>query len=142
MKRLFALFAALVVIAGMSGSAEAAQRWDKRNRKPLDGGARIQYSDETRRLAATCRSDRSQANVNALKKQVGIDYDRYVSEQLAKLKNEKNDKKTNDKRRRIEALKRNRTRRIEQIVKRMLDPQGPDGGDRDGQKKKKRPPRD
>ena len=105
------------------GDGSPSDRRDKRDRRPPDG-MRPQFSEETRRLVGVCRRDPSEANRAALKKQIGIDYDRFLEEQRAKLKKGKRDRKSQEAARRLEAMKRDRDKRIEAIMKRMLDPQG------------------
>ena len=73
-----------------------------------------------------CRRDPSEANRAALKKQIGIDYDRFLEEQRAKLKKGTRDRRSQEARR-LDAMKRDRDKRIEAIMKRMLDPQGGQG---------------
>ena len=87
------------------------------------GGARPEFSEETRKLAAACRRDPSKENRAALKKQIGVDYDRFLKEQRDKLKKGHGGRKSQDSRR-LDAMKRDRDKRIEAIMKRMLDPQG------------------
>ena len=115
----------LVAAIFVSVAAEAAPRRDKRDHRPPDG-LRPQISEETRKLAAACRRDPSEENRAALKKQIGIDYDRFLEEQRAKLKKGKGGRKSPESRR-LDAMKRDRDKRIEAIMKRMLDPQGGQG---------------
>ena len=86
------------------------------------GGMRPEFSEETRRLAAVCRRDPSEENRAALKKQIGVDYDRFLKEQRAKLK--KGRDRRSQESRRLEAMSRDRDKYIERIMERMLDPQG------------------
>ena len=89
-------------------------------------GDRPQFSEETRKLAAACRRDPSKENRAALKKQIGVDYDRFLEEQRAKLKKGKGGRKSQESRR-LDAMKHDRAKRIEAIMERMLDPQGGQG---------------
>jgi len=101
--------------------AERGGQNDRRN----SGEMRPEFSEETRRLAAVCRRDPSKENRAALKKQIGIDYDRFLKEQRAKLKKGRGGK--NQESRRLDAMKRDRDKYIERIMDRMLDPQGGQG---------------
>ena len=120
----------LVAAIFVSVAAEAAPRRDKRDHRPPDG-LRPQISEETRKLAAACRRDPSEENRAALKRQIGIDYDRFLEDMRAKIKGGKHDRKSQEARRRLEALTRDRDKRIEEIMRRMLDPQDRPG-DRPG----------
>ena len=113
----------LIAMIFVSVAAEAAPHRDKRDRRPPDG-LRPQISEETRKLAAACRRDPSEENRDALRKQIGIDYDRFLEEQRAKLKKGKRDRKSQEMSRRLDAMKRDRDKYIERIMERMLDPQG------------------
>ena len=90
------------------------------------GGARPEFSEETRKLAAACRRDPSKENRAALKKQIGVDYDRFLKEQRDKLKKGHGGRKSQDSRR-LDAMKRDRDKRIEAIMDRMLDSQARPG---------------
>ena len=50
-----------------------------------------------------------------------------MEEQRAKLKKGTRDRRSQEARRRLDAMKRDRDKRIEAIMKRMLDPQGGQG---------------
>ena len=116
-KRIFTL-TALAVAVVITVTVEAAPRRGKR-----DEGARPQISEEARKLAAVCRRDPSEANRDALKRQIGADYDRFLEQLRAKLKSGKHDRKSQEARRRLEAMTRDRDKRVEQIMRRMLEPQ-------------------
>ena len=119
-------------------AAEAAPHRDKRDRRPPDG-MRPKISEETRKLAAACRNDPSEENRAALKKQIGADYDRFLEEQRAKIKDGKHDRKSQDARRRLDMVTRDRDKRIEQIMNRLLNPQDrPDDRPSKGPKHKRR----
>ena len=104
---------------------------DRRN----SGGDRPQFSEETRRLVGVCRRDPSKENRAALKKRIGVDYDRFLEEQRAKLTKGKRDRRSRELARRLDAMKRDRDKRIEAIMDRMLDSQAHPG-------KRDRRPRD
>jgi hypothetical protein len=104
---------------GNGGRRERGGQSDRRN----SGDMRPEFSEETRQLAAACRRDPSEENRAALKRQIGIDYDRFLKEQRAKLKKGR-DHRSQDAVRRLDAMKRDRDKYIERIMDRMLDPQG------------------
>lgn len=123
-KKLFLLAGLAVSVIFASAAAEAAHH--KRDKRPSEGSAmRPQLSEEARKLAAAYRSDPSHANRSALKRQIGIEYDRFLKEQRAKLKGGKNSQAA---RRRLDALKRDRDKHIEKIMERLLNPQARPGG--------------
>jgi hypothetical protein len=114
-----------------AGNGERQGRRDDGERRT--NGERPQFSEETRRLAGVCRRDPSEANRAALKKQIGVDYDRFLEEQRAKLKKGKRDRDGQDAARRLEAMSRDRDKYIDRIMRRMLDPQArPGNGGRRG----------
>ena len=110
-----------------NGRNDSRQQYRRRQNdegeRRSSGGMRPEFGEETRRLAAVCRRDPSAENRAALKKQIGIDYDRFLKEQRAKIKKGR-DRKSQEMLRRLDAMKRDRDKRIEEIMKRMLDPQG------------------
>ena len=124
-EKLFLLSVLAVSVIFASVASGAAHH--KRGKRPPEAAAvRPPVSDETRKLADICRGDPSPANRAALKRQIGIDYDRFLKEQRARLKGGKNGQAA---RRRLDALKRDRDRNIGQIMERLLDPKrGRDGG--------------
>ena len=111
-KRVLLLAAAVLLSA--AAFAKAAPHHEKREGENPGG---IPLSKETRRLAAECRRDPSDGKREALKRQVRDDYDRHVS----KLRNQpKSNKKRHEQHRRIEALIRDRDRKVDEIVDRLL----------------------
>ena len=133
--KFFFTFALLAAAIFASVAAEAAPHRDKRDRRPPDA-PRPQISEETRKLAAACRRDPNEENRAALKRQIGVDYDRFLEDMRAKIKGGKHDRKSQEARRRLEALTRDRDKRIEEIMRRMLNPQ-----DRPGDRTPKSPKR-
>ena len=116
-------FAILVSAIFLSVATQAATHRNKRDRRIPDG-MRPKISEETRKLAMTCRTNPSEENRAALKKQIGIDYDRYLEDLRAKIKDGKHDhRKSQEARRRLEALTRDREKHIAQIMLKILDPQ-------------------
>lgn len=122
----------LLVAAGMlsvTAFAKAAPHHDKRVE---ESPGKIPLSKETLKFAAECRRDPSDEKREELKRRVRDDYDRYV----AKLRNQpKSNKKRHEQHRRIEALLRDRDRKVDEIVDRLLD------GPPDQRPKPPRPPR-
>ena len=121
----------LLAATGMLSVAAFAKAAPHHEKREVENPGGIPLSKETRRLAAECRRDPSDEKREALKRQVRYDYDNYVS----KLRNQpKSNKKRHEQHRRIEELLRDRDRRVEEIVNRLLD--GPPE-----KVKKPRPPR-
>lgn len=135
LNRLFT-FALLAAAIFASVAAEAAPHRDKRDRRPPDV-PRPQISEEVRKLAAICRRDPSEENRAALKRQIGVDYDRFLEDMRARIKGGKHDRKSQEMRRRLESLSRDRDKRIEEIMRRLLNPQDRPG-DRPGKGPKHR----
>ena len=110
-----------------SGRDGDRQQYRRRRNDGTDrrasGGMRPEFGEETRRLVAVCRRDPSEENRAALKRQIGVDYDRFLKEQRAKLKKGRRDRRSQEMGRRLDAMKRDRDKYIERIMERMLDPQ-------------------
>lgn len=115
----------LLVAVGLLSACAFAKAAPHREKNPPESKAmvNIPLSEETRRLAAQCRRDPSDANREALKRQVRRDYDRYVAELRNKHKSNKNRR---DQHRRTEMLINERDRRVEEIVNRLLTPRDSD----------------
>ena len=127
MKNIVIAAIAGIVLAGSIVIAEDAPRRGNPDAKFHRSGTaaerpRPQFSEETRRLAAVCRREPTEENRAALKKQIGIDLDRFLEEQRAKFR-KGNSARKGQGARRPDAMKRDRDKRIEAIMKRMLDPQ-------------------
>ena len=128
MKNIVIVVIAGIVLAGSIVIAEDSPRRGNPDAKFHRSGAaaerpRSQFSEETRRLAAVCRREPTEENRAALKKQIGIDLDRCLEEQRATFRKGNGTRKGQGARR-PDAMKRDRDKRIEAIMARMLDPQG------------------
>lgn len=119
-KRLFLLVLSAAALFA-SVAAEAAVHRDKRDRRP-PSVHRPHLSEETRKLAAVCRRDPSEENRSALRKKIEVDYDRFLEEQRAKIKDGKHDRKHQEARRRLNAMVRDRKKRVDEIMRRLLNP--------------------
>ena len=108
--------------AGRKNGNDRRSQNDRRDGNGKGNGMRPEFSEETRRLAAVCRRDPSKENRAALKKQIGVDYDRFLKEQRDKLKKGRGGRSQES--RRLDAMKRDRDKYIERIMERMLDPEG------------------
>lgn len=124
---MFAKKMLLLAAAGMLSLSVFAKAAPHRDKPPMEKKeVRIPLSAETRKFAAECRRDPSDEKREELKRMVRKDYDRYVSE----LRNKpKSNKHRRDQHRRNEELIRDRDKRVDEIVERLLNP--PPEGERD-----------
>lgn len=87
---------------------------------------RPQLNEETKRLIAACRRDPSPANLKALRKQIGINYDQVVARKKAKLEElkqtAKHEYKVREMQEIVDEMLQNRNNRIEQNMRRFTDP--------------------
>lgn len=122
-KVIIAVCAAATVSAGFAARTEGAKlhRFSTTIEKE-----RPQLNEETKRLIASYRRDPSEANRSALRKQVGINYDKVLDRKKAKLEELKRTarhaSKIQEMQEIVDEMVQNREARIDQSMRRFSDP--------------------
>lgn len=87
---------------------------------------RPELNEETKQLISACRRDPSEANLAALRKQIGMNYDKVTERKKAKLeelkRTAKHESKIQEMQEIVDEMIQNRELRIEQNMRRFTDP--------------------